>query len=139
MADIEVIKTPILGVDGRPLVPVEEDAIKAFLAAPQQTRDDLYMMAGRMLRDGRSLKEIKYNCTFGAPELVTDRQMESFARMGLALLNARIALGLERAETVVTVMTDQLDIEEEALGPDADLIDPMGVNNVDAGYRQDMS
>lgn len=137
MADIVQIAKPLVGLDGRPLVPVKTD-LSDLDAQQQQTLGAMLLVAGRMLRDGKSIGQIRVALHGESGLGVTDKVMENFARRGLAILEERIAAGIEPAETVHTEMVDQLDVEFDA-NIDADMIDPTGVNNVDRGYLQDMS
>jgi hypothetical protein len=82
----------------------EEQVVKA---------EELLIAAGRMLRDGKSMTEMRLQ--LGAPRhLVPDAYLETFCRKGLTLLERRIAEGKEPAESVQTVWA----IEDDDDGDD---------------------
>lgn len=93
-----------------------------------------------MLRDGKSLKQIRteLNLIDKGEYAVPLSYVENAAKLGLQMLDADIAAGLEPEETISTEWVEQADLAAEAL-VDSDMIDPTGVNNVDAGYLTDMS
>lgn len=123
------VQSPILGSDGLPLVSVATD--RSDLNARQvitQTVPQLLLAAGRMLRDGKSLGQIRVELHADATLGVTDRVLENFARKGLAYLEAEIAAGREPAESISTEMREQWDVKDEAM------VDSTGLNDVTPEY-----
>lgn len=74
--------------------------------------EDLLLAAARLRRDGMSFAAIRKELEV-MPH-VTDRQLEAFLKVGMDLLEQRIAQGIEPAETVhrVTEVVAELDDDE---------------------------
>ncbi len=129
MSNIEIVRPTLLGSDGLPLVSVATD--RSDLNDPRvmkQTAVDLLIAAGRMLRDGKSLAQMRVELNLVGGHVVDDRTLYNAALRGLAMLNEAIAAGREPAETISTEMREQIDVADEAM------VDSTGVRDVTPDY-----